>query len=132
MSERVHVVVVAGDGRVNEQFGLMAMHTLFVREHNTIEAKLKEVNPHWDGETLYQVCIHVPGARIYLERVKYMKSKANISSILGITENFNGNFEPNHIQRIPANHSGIYEHEGLWTAATQKGLLHGLRPLSSA
>jgi peroxidase len=44
----------AGDGRVNEQIGLTTMHTLFHRAHNTIEEKLHNMNPGWDGEKLFQ------------------------------------------------------------------------------
>ncbi|KIH57777.1 immunoglobulin I-set domain protein, partial [Ancylostoma duodenale] len=45
---------LAGDLRANEQLGLTAMHTLFLREHNRIAAKLLEINVNWDGETIYQ------------------------------------------------------------------------------
>jgi peroxidase len=45
---------LAGDVRANEQVGLTAMHTLFVREHNRIVRKLARRYPRWSGERLYQ------------------------------------------------------------------------------
>ncbi|OWK52503.1 Myeloperoxidase [Lonchura striata] len=42
------------DKRVTENLGLSAMHTLFVREHNRLATQLRKLNPHWDGEKLYQ------------------------------------------------------------------------------
>jgi hypothetical protein len=45
---------VAGDVRANENPLLIAMHTLFVREHNRNCEVLKLENPNWDDEQLYQ------------------------------------------------------------------------------
>ncbi|XP_008933585.1 PREDICTED: lactoperoxidase-like, partial [Merops nubicus] len=43
-----------GDKRVTENLGLSALHTLFLREHNRLVTELRKLNPHWDGEKLYQ------------------------------------------------------------------------------
>ncbi|KAM6338097.1 eosinophil peroxidase-like [Alca torda] len=44
----------AGDKRVTENLGLSALHTVFLREHNRLVTELRKLNPHWDGEKLYQ------------------------------------------------------------------------------
>ncbi|XP_065214179.1 peroxidasin [Planococcus citri] len=44
---------LAGDIRVNEQVGLIAIHTIWFREHNRLATQLREINPHWDGDKLY-------------------------------------------------------------------------------
>ncbi len=45
---------VSGDVRVNENVGLSAMHTLWMREHNRIADKLAAENPRWNDEKLFQ------------------------------------------------------------------------------
>ncbi len=45
---------LAGDIRANEQAGLTAMHTLFVREHNRLAEEIALENPGFSGEQIYQ------------------------------------------------------------------------------
>ncbi|KAK1154368.1 myeloperoxidase-like [Acipenser oxyrinchus oxyrinchus] len=66
----------AGDARANENIGLTAIHTLFVREHNRLARRLKKLNPHWNGEILFQEARKIMGAyhqiliyREYLPRI---------------------------------------------------------------
>jgi peroxidase len=42
-----------GDKRVNENAGLACMHTLFLREHNRVARSLKEVNPEWSSDIIF-------------------------------------------------------------------------------
>lgn len=45
---------LAGDVRANEQVGLLAMHTLFVREHNRQARLLRQSNPQLSGNAIYE------------------------------------------------------------------------------
>ncbi|KAM9320316.1 myeloperoxidase-like [Gastrophryne carolinensis] len=60
---------LAGDSRINEQLGLPILHTIFVREHNRIVSKLSKLNPHWNGETLYQEARKIIGSM--LQKITY-------------------------------------------------------------
>uniref|UniRef100_A0A672GM72 Eosinophil peroxidase n=1 Tax=Salarias fasciatus TaxID=181472 RepID=A0A672GM72_SALFA len=52
----------SGDSRVNEHLGLIALHTLFLREHNRLVRELHQLNPHWSPDTLYQEARKIIGA----------------------------------------------------------------------
>lgn len=54
----------AGDERVNEQIGLTAAHTLFVREHNRWADAIAAQNPGWTDEQVYQRARKIVGAEI--------------------------------------------------------------------
>jgi len=54
----------AGDVRANEQSGLTAMHTLFMREHNRIADMIATDNPTFDDEKIYQEARKIVGAQI--------------------------------------------------------------------
>jgi peroxidase len=55
---------LAGDVRANEQVGLTALHTLFVREHNRRVAQLAAEHPRWDGDRLYEEARRLVGAEV--------------------------------------------------------------------
>jgi hypothetical protein len=48
------IFYLAGDIRANEQLILLAMHTVWVREHNRIVDEIAAKNSHLTGEQLYQ------------------------------------------------------------------------------
>ena len=46
--------VFSGDLRVNEQHNLLAMHTVWMREHNRVAKELKSQHSNWNDQKLYQ------------------------------------------------------------------------------
>ena len=57
---------LAGDFRANEQTGLTAMHTLFVREHNYWAKVIAKSNSSLDGDTIYEVARAIVGAEMQI------------------------------------------------------------------
>ncbi|CAH0386545.1 unnamed protein product [Bemisia tabaci] len=55
---------LAGDIRVNEQVGLIAMHTIWLREHNRIARVFQTLNPTWDGDTIFHETRKLIGAEM--------------------------------------------------------------------
>jgi hypothetical protein len=55
---------VAGDVRANEQVGLTAVHTLFLREHNRLADEIAAANVGWSDEQIYQRARKLVGAEI--------------------------------------------------------------------
>ena len=55
-------IFVAGDIRANEQPLLIAVHTVFVREHNRLCDELIAANPNWNDEEIYQAARRWVGA----------------------------------------------------------------------
>jgi len=55
---------LAGDVRANEQVGLTALHTLFVREHNRLADQIGVANPDLSGDRIYELARRIVGAEI--------------------------------------------------------------------
>nr|XP_027215058.1 peroxidase-like [Penaeus vannamei] len=59
----------AGDRRVNEQVLLVLFHTVWARHHNHLASRLKNINPSWNDEELFQEARRIVGAQ--LQHVTY-------------------------------------------------------------
>ncbi len=57
---------LAGDVRANEQVGLLAMHTLFMREHNYWAGVIHAQEPALDGDGIYLRARAIVGAEIQI------------------------------------------------------------------
>ena len=55
---------LAGDVRANEQVGLTALHTLFVREHNRLATLIAAANPDLTGQEIFELARKIVGAQM--------------------------------------------------------------------
>ena len=55
LAGRESVMRAAGERRANQNPGLLAMHTLFAREHNRLADTFAAASPTWSDEQLFQV-----------------------------------------------------------------------------
>ena len=85
---------LAGDHRANEQLGLLSMHTLWMRQHNRIATELRRLNPHWNGEKIYQEARKIVGAQ--MQHISYSEWLPNIIGEVGVNKlgKYNG-YNPN-------------------------------------
>lgn len=66
---------VSGDPRVHENPALLALHTIFIREHNRFAKIIAQKYPKWNDEQLYQAARKIVGAEIQSVTVnEYVKS----------------------------------------------------------
>lgn len=88
---------LAGDIRSNEQLGLLAMHTIWFRQHNFLAEKLRQLNPRWDEETLFQEARKIVGAQMqhitYAEWLPMVIGKEGMN-ILGAYEGYDPQVNP--------------------------------------
>lgn len=54
----------SGDIRANEQVGLTALHTLFVREHNRLAGRTAEAHPDLSGNEIFELARKIVGAQM--------------------------------------------------------------------
>lgn len=84
---------LAGDFRANEQVGLTALHTLFVREHNYWADYFRKKHPKLNDEQLYQRARAIVGAELqhitYHEFLPLLLGKKALSRYRGYQPNVN-------------------------------------------
>ncbi|XP_058860112.1 peroxidasin homolog isoform X2 [Acipenser ruthenus] len=73
---------LSGDIRANEHLGLTAMHTIWFREHNRIAAKLLELNPKWNSNTIYHEARKIVGAQ--MQHITYSHWLPKILGVAGM------------------------------------------------
>ncbi|MBL9030645.1 MAG: peroxidase family protein [Phycisphaerae bacterium] len=88
---------VGGDVRVNEQVGLITMHTVFAKEHNYWANRIAAENPMWTDEQVYQRARKVVGAEVqaitYNEWLPSLLGPNGLSAYSGYDSSINPNID---------------------------------------
>ncbi|GFV80851.1 peroxidase [Trichonephila clavipes] len=76
----------SGDVRLNQHTALSGIQTIYMREHNRIATKMKELNPHWEEERLYQ-----ESRRLNIAQLQCITYREYLPQLLGssIMKHFN-------------------------------------------
>ncbi|XP_042233114.1 chorion peroxidase-like isoform X2 [Homarus americanus] len=69
---------IAGDSRVNEQPGLTAIHTIWMRQHNKVAFELQNINPQWSDEAVFQ-----EARRIIIAQIQHITYNEWLPIIVG-------------------------------------------------
>ncbi|KAG5834791.1 hypothetical protein ANANG_G00265320 [Anguilla anguilla] len=89
---------VAGDVRVDENIGLTSLHTLFLREHNRLARALRQLNPHWSSETLYQEARKIMGGYhqvlVFRDYLRHIVGPDELSRRLSTYPGYDENVDP--------------------------------------
>ena len=67
---------------MNEQPQLTVIHTIWMREHNRIAKILRELNPTWSLETVFQ-----EARRIVIAELQHITYKEFLPTLLGYNNN---------------------------------------------
>ncbi len=83
---------VAGDTRVNKNPAIIALHTVFLREHNRLCDELADANPNWSDERLYQRARKMVGA--YIQKITFMDWLPSLGILLEDYTGYNPSIDP--------------------------------------
>lgn len=83
---------VAGDERVNKNPAIIALHTVFLREHNRLCDQLADENPNWSDERLYQRARKMVGA--YIQKITFNDWLPSIGILLEPFTGYDSSIDP--------------------------------------
>lgn len=83
---------IAGDSRANEHIALMALHVLFIREHNRLAEDIAERNPDWNDEDIYQLARKLVAAQI--QAITYEEFLPSLGVTLVPYSGYNSSINP--------------------------------------
>ncbi|KHN73447.1 Peroxidase mlt-7 [Toxocara canis] len=96
-SASCNAIFIAGDSRVNLFMGLTSFHIILTREHNRLAAQLQRMNPHWNGDRVFQEARKIVGGEIhaitYREYLPKILGSA-FASTVGEYRGYNPNIDP--------------------------------------